>query len=198
MGLTRSMYDRVVDFQGRKVVLPSDPDQIVFINDKMIMWDGVTSLTNEEKIELLKYYHQDKMKPKEERDIIFDMFFLDGSCGSSIECYGDGISFDDEGNPIVEIRDGLIKSSRVICPCEIYCIREVGGTNIRKVYYETTRKLNKCDLFERSTEGFLGRFYVYKCKLCGDEWVRRKKFRSYPARIQIVNKKWERYKNHDI
>ena len=49
------MYERAVDYNGRLVVLVSDPDQIVFVNRRSIKWDGVTPLTVDEIIPFLKF-----------------------------------------------------------------------------------------------------------------------------------------------
>ncbi len=180
------MYERAVDYNGRLVVLVSDPDQIVFVNGRSIKWDGVTPLTVDEIIPFLKFYGREVKKPKEQSTIQYPVAFVDGE-GMH---YGEDIRFDDNGDPIITVIDGCIKSTYIKCECEKLIIANAyAGTMIE--YYKFSHTLNRCPFLKKSS-GFITN--TYKCKLCGDVWKRKRFFPGdYPAGCQTVNSKWKRY-----
>ena len=74
-----SMYDIPVNYDGRTIILHSDPDRIVFLNHDKIVWLDGTPLTNEEVIEYLKYFGRHGLTPVNEKFVHRDIVFVDGN-----------------------------------------------------------------------------------------------------------------------
>lgn len=107
-------FDIRAAYNGRTLIMPSDTDHIVFVNNSDIKWDDGSSVTTDDMVSFLKIYGQDQLKPKEERQFRYKIWFVDGQGAS----YGDSILFNENGEPVLKIENGIIRSSRIKCGCE--------------------------------------------------------------------------------
>ena len=62
-----SIYDIKVPFLKRTLILPSDTDRIVFVNNRSNHWEDGSPVTVEETVSFLRFYGQDRQKEPEER-----------------------------------------------------------------------------------------------------------------------------------
>ena len=101
-----SMYTIRVYYKCRLLLLSSDPDRIVFVNNPSHCWADGTPLSTEDMLGFLEYYGRDQRKPPDERVIRYSIGFVDGEGFD----YGNGVWFDEEGRPLVEVVDGRIRA----------------------------------------------------------------------------------------
>ena len=166
-----SMYDIPVDYDGRTVVLRSDPDRIIFLNCDNIVWPDGTPLTVQECIDYLKYYGRHGFTPVNKALVYKDVCFMDAQ-SEYFHGYGLVIDFDENGNPKCKVEDGRILSSRIPCICE---------SDYQNILLDTRGKYDAfCgDLVSSGAFTYIGKqvginnskFSIYKCNKCGTSWL---------------------------
>jgi len=166
-----SMYDIPVDYDGRTVVLRSDPDRIIFLNNDKIVWPDGTPLAVQECIDYLKYYGRHGFTPVNKDLVYKDVCFMDAQ-SEYFNGYGLIIEFDENGDPKCKVEDGRILSSRIPCICE---------RDYQNIFLETCGKYDAfCgDLVSSGAFTYLGKqvginkteFSIYKCNKCGTSWL---------------------------
>ena len=162
-----ALYDVGIDYNGRKVILHSDPDKFVFVNHGNITWEDGTPLTVDETVEFLKYYGRNHITPP-----CGEVAFMDGQ-DEYYGGYGLVIDFDENGEPQYKIEDGKILSSQVLCDCE-----RIGAKHIRVASQEELEAF-RANLVNSGTFTLLNEaykvnnipYYQYKCNKCGDIWL---------------------------
>ncbi len=166
-----ALYDIEEEFNGRKVIMHSDPDRLVFINRNRITWEDGVPLTVEEIVEYLKFYGRKvrAFSPEEKKLVVC---FLDEQ-EKYWNGYGLGIEFDENGDPKYKIEDGKIYSSRIPCICE-----EIGSNQVDVLtkndydaFKERIVKDGVYTLLDKTYDMRKTPFYQYKCNRCGDIWL---------------------------
>lgn len=163
-----SMYDIPVDYDGKIVVLHSDPDRIIFLNHDNITWENGVPLSPEECVEYLRYYGKIGFTPINKGLVYKDVAFFD-SQKQYFHGYGLNIEFID-GEPQCKIEDGKIISSRIPCVCE---------QTYEYVSLDDQEKYNAfCNNLVRSgnytyegTQKDRAEYKVFMCNKCGKMWL---------------------------
>ena len=106
MGM-QDYYSIKAFYRCRRLLLPSDTDRIVFVNNESNRWADGTPLSVDDMIGFLEYYGRDQRKPRDQRVFRSTIGFVDGE-GMD---YGHAVRFDSEGRPLVEVVDGRICAS---------------------------------------------------------------------------------------
>ena len=162
-----ALYDIEDDFNGRKVIMHSDPDRIVFINHGGLTWEDGTPFTTDEIIEFMRYYHKIHSTPSP-----LNVGFMDGQeeyCGG----YGLSIEFDSDGEPMCRIEDGKVLSGRQMCDCE-----KIGNKFVSvasdKEFEDFKKNLVDSGTFTRLAGTYKPTrlpYHQFKCNKCGEIWL---------------------------
>lgn len=115
----RDYYSIRAFYKCRRLLLSSDTDRIVFVNNTSNRWADGTPLSVEDMIGFLEYYGRDQRKPHDQRVFRSSIGFVDGE-GTD---YGHAVRFDDEGRPLVEVVDGRICATE---PARRFTFDDVG------------------------------------------------------------------------
>ena len=160
-------YDIKVKWNGKTLILPSDTDIVVFVNNKNNRWDDGTAVTADEMLEFLCFYGRDRQKEKKERNIDYDITFVDG-----IDTYGDSILFADSGVPLVRIEDGMIKSTAEKCGCET-SFPALLGSIIRTTndYDSFKNRIEESGQFNKLGGNWFSSKQIYECRACKRQWI---------------------------
>ena len=162
-----SLYDIDIDYKGRKVIMHSDPDRIIFINSNGLVWEDGTSFTADEIVDFMRYYRKTHSTPSP-----LNVGFMDGQeeyCSG----YGLSIEFDGNGEPLCRIEDGKVLSGREMCECE-----KIGYKYIRVASDEEFKTFQK-EIVNNGTFTLLKETYKltrvtyrqFKCNKCGEIWL---------------------------
>ena len=186
-----SMYDIMVGYEGRKVVLHCDNDKIVFINHNGITLENGQPLTAEEIVGFLTAFgHHDVTHIA---GVTTDgIGFFDGQ-ERYYSGYGLNIEFDENGDPKYKIEDGKVLSSRVLCDCEedyggrgpVRC----GSEDDYKAFRERLISSGKFTLLPSEFKMGDSKCYQYKCNKCGTEWLLPKFYRKAESGYYSLQKK---------
>lgn len=161
-------YDIKAEFHGKTLIMPSDTDRIVFVNNGNNRWEDGASVTAGEMVSFLRFYGQDLLKPRGERQFPYTICFVDGQ-GTS---YGDSILFNAEGEPLLKIEDGVIKSNHVKCGCETRFPSPAHlGMRTANDYDWFREQLEDSGQFDRSKHRLFSSKECYICRACRTVWI---------------------------
>ena len=183
-----SMYDIPVEYDGKIVVLHSDPDRIIFLNHDNITWENGVPLSPEECVEYLRYYGKHGFTPVNKGLIYKDVGFFD--CQKEyFHGYGLNIEFKD-GEPQCKIEDGKILSTHIPCDCEK--TYEYISLADRKKYDEFCDNLVKSGNYTyEGKQKDRVEYHIFRCNKCGTQWLFPEWDKNFVT-TGMVNKK-----NHD-
>lgn len=161
-------FDIRAAYNGRTLIMPSDTDRIVFVNNKNIKWDDGSSVTTDEMVSFLKIYGQDQLKPRKERQFRYKIWFVDGQ-GSS---YGDSILFHENGEPVLKIENGIIRSSRIKCGCETRFPAAANlGMRTAGDYEWFREQVEDSGQFDKCRKNIYAPNERYICRACRTVWI---------------------------
>ena len=163
-----SCYEIKAEVNGKTMILPSDPDRVVFVNNKNNRWEDGTSVTAEEMVSFLKLYGQDICKPRGERQFAYRICFVDGQ-GTS---YGDSILFNEKGEPLLRIEEGIIKSDHDKCGCETRFPAPANlGMRTTNDYDWFKEQVEDSGQFDRCKKRLFSSKERYICRACKTVWI---------------------------
>ena len=161
-------YDIRTEFNGKTLILPSDPDRIVFVNNQNNRWEDGTSITVDEMVSFLVFYGQDLLKPRSERHFSYRIWFVDGQ-GTA---YGDSILFNEQGEPVLKIEDGIIKSNHVKCGCETRFPSPANlGIRTSNDYDWFREQIEDSGQFDKCKRKLFSSKERYQCRACKSIWI---------------------------
>lgn len=160
-------YDIRAVWGSRTLILLSDTDLVVFVNNKSNRWEDGTVPTAEEMLEFLRFYGKDMLKEKNERLFRYSSTFVDG-----IDSYGNCILFDDNGNPLAKIEDGVIKSTAKKCGCETR-FPALAGSVLRTTndYDSYKNRIEESGQFNKLKAKCFSSKQIYECRACKRQWI---------------------------
>ena len=161
-------YDIRAEFGGKLLILPSDPDRIVFVNNENNRWEDGSRVTPDEMVSFIRFYGQDLLKQEPDRCFKYKIWFVDGEGYS----YGDSILFDEKGAPLLKIENGLIKSTRIRCGCETRFPSPAGhGIRTTNDYDRFKYQIEDSGQFVKYKKRMLSSKERYRCRACGKTWI---------------------------
>ena len=162
-----SCYDILLEINGRTLILPSDNDRIVFVNFEKNRWDDGTPATVDDMIRAMRILMQDAVRPIAERDRKYSVGFVDGV---GEEGYGKGILCTEDGEPVIRVEDGKIRSAATECVCDT-SYPQGKGVRTEPSYGWFKARLDGPSAFDHLKWKRRLKQDRYQCRVCKRIWI---------------------------
>ena len=156
-----------MEYNGKIVIFTSDKDCSFWVNSEDTRFENGSPVSTEDIVELLTFYGHDLQKRRSIRQYKFPIWFWDDECKL--------ILFDDNGDPVIRIEEGLIRSASYDCICD-KTFPMYGGIHSgmgKGAFDEFKAQVESSGIFDKGKKKrkMYGYDMIYCCKTCGNEWV---------------------------
>jgi len=154
-----------MEYNGKAVIFTSDKDRSFWVNNEDTRFEDGSPVSTEDIVELLTFYGHDLQKRRSKRQYEFPIWFWDDKHRL--------ILFDDNGDPVIRIEDGLIRSASYDCICDKTFPMYGGAWMGKGAFDEFKVQVESSGIFDegKKKRKMYGYEMIYRCKTCGNEWV---------------------------